>query len=280
MSIAIDFRNSTYSGSALENGSYRLEGSTQLNDTYHVVQYTILITSKDSQGSVRPNVGTHFLSVISKAVLELGSRIFMSSTKNGQSHEKIDLSSLKPRHTTVYDSVTYERCGSFGPFIEPFSTNTKFEPSIVQRHACLLSTYFTNAYAAWKHANNVDMHVVFQSNVFDLQGTRFLTQDCPRQWVIQRTVTRQMAQDLERQLCGPIRRCKGVRWRPERKHPWVAEIRLSKQKKTWIGNFDTQEEAAQAFGVAVIYHGKQTTLNFEGPRDLAPPTQLYTQLAN
>jgi hypothetical protein len=272
----MDFRNTSYSGSALKNGSYKLEGSSQLNDTYHVVQFSILITSKDSQESVRPNVGIHFLSVISKAVLELGLRIFLSSTKNGQSHEKIDLSSLKPRHTTVYNSVTYERCGSFGPFV----TNPKLEPSIVQRHVCLLSTYFTNALAAWKHGGNVDMHVALQSNVFDLQGTRFLTQDCPRQWVIQRTVTRQMAQELEQQLCGPIRRYKGVRWRPERKHPWVAEIKLSKQKKAWIGNFDTQEEAARAFDVAVIHHGKQTTLNFEGSRNLVPPTQLYNQLAS
>lgn len=234
MSTTIDFRNSSYSCSTLENGIYKIECSLQLNDTYQIVQNVAWITSKDSQDPVRPNVGTHLLSVILKTFLGLGSRVFMSSTKNGQSHEKLDLSSLKPRHTTMYTSVTYERCGSFGPFIKPFSTNPKFEQSILQRHSCLLSTMLTDAFGAWKHATNVDVHMIVQSNIFDLEGTRFLTQDTPRQWVIQRTVTRQMAQDLERQLCGPIKRCKGMCWRPERKHPWVVEIKLSKGKKTWI----------------------------------------------
>lgn len=277
----MDYKKVTFGrGETLENGSYRLEVTAQMNDTYHVFQNIVLITQKDSQNSLPQNVGTHFISVLLKTILGLGSRVFMSSTNNGNLRDKIVLSSIKPRHSIMYDSVTYDRCGSFRPLPKPFSTNPTLEPSIVQRHACLLSTYYTNAFAAWKHANNVDVHVAIQSNVFDLQGTQFVAQDHRRPWVIQRTITRQMAQELEQQLCGPIRPYKGVRWRPERKHPWVAEIRLHKQKKAWIGNFDTQEEAARAFDVAAIYHGKHTTLNFKGSRDLVPPTQLYIQPAN
>ena len=80
-------------------------------------------------------------------------------------------------------------------------------------------------------------------------------------------MTRKMTRELEELIGGVIPRYKDVRWRPERKHPWVAEIKIFEKKtkkKMWIGNFDTPEEAARAYDVAVIRFGKQTTLNFEG----------------
>jgi len=79
-------------------------------------------------------------------------------------------------------------------------------------------------------------------------------------------MTRVMTRELEQLIGGVIPRYKGIRWRPERKHPWVAEIKVSQKttkKKLWIGDFDTPEEAARAYDVVVIRYKKKTTLNFE-----------------
>jgi hypothetical protein len=69
------------------------------------------------------------------------------------------------------------------------------------------------------------------------------------------------------------RRYKGVRCRSERgKSPWIAEIKLPKErKKTHIGCFGTREEAARAYDVAAIYAGKDTPLNFEDSLEFVPP---------
>ena len=60
-------------------------------------------------------------------------------------------------------------------------------------------------------------------------------------------MTRTLTRELEQLIGRVIPRYKGVRWRPECKHPWVAEIKISEKKtkkKMWIGNFATPEEAA------------------------------------
>jgi hypothetical protein len=80
-------------------------------------------------------------------------------------------------------------------------------------------------------------------------------------------MTRKLAQELEQLRGEATKQYTGVRWRPERKHPWIAEIKLpNKRKKTWIGNFDTPEEAARAYDAAAIVHGKETTINFQRSR--------------
>jgi hypothetical protein len=94
----------------------------------------------------------------------------------------------------------------------------------------------------------------------------FLVPNCGRVWGLERTMTRTLTRELEQLIGGVIPRYKGVRWRPERKHPWVAEINIFEnktKKKMWIGNFATPKEAARAYDVAVIRYKKQTTLNFE-----------------
>jgi hypothetical protein len=90
-------------------------------------------------------------------------------------------------------------------------------------------------------------------------------------------MTRKLAQELEQLRGAATKQYTGVRWRPERKHPWIAEIKLpNKRKKMWIGNFDTPEEAARAYDAAAIVHGKETTVNFPSSRrqhvvDSEPP---------
>jgi hypothetical protein len=101
---------------------------------------------------------------------------------------------------------------------------------------------------------------------YDLRTTQIFVPKCGRVWRLERTMTRTLTRELEQLIGGVIPRYKGVRWRPERKHPWVAEIKISEKKtkkKMWLGNFATPEEAAQAYDVAVIRYKKQTTLNFE-----------------
>lgn len=80
-------------------------------------------------------------------------------------------------------------------------------------------------------------------------------------------MSRKLAQELEQLRGTATKQYTGVRWRPERKHPWIAEIKLpNKRKKMWIGNFDTAEEAARAYDAAAIAHGKETTVNFDRSR--------------
>jgi EREBP-like factor len=69
-------------------------------------------------------------------------------------------------------------------------------------------------------------------------------------------MTHMMSRELEQMIGGRKAKYKGVRWRPERKHPWIAELKLPQKKKIWIGSFDTPEEAARAHDVAAIHHGK------------------------
>ena len=80
----------------------------------------------------------------------------------------------------------------------------------------------------------------------DLRAIQTLKQNCQRTWAVERTMTRRLVQEIETLVNGPKKYFKGVRWRPEQKHPWV-ELKISKNKKAWIGDFDTAEGAAQAY---------------------------------
>lgn len=80
----------------------------------------------------------------------------------------------------------------------------------------------------------------------DLRTIPTLKQNCRRAWAVERTMTRRLVQEIETLVNGPKKYFKGVRWRPERKHPWVVELKIS-NKKAWIGDFETAKGAAQAY---------------------------------
>jgi len=90
------------------------------------------------------------------------------------------------------------------------------------------------------------VNFVAQTNFYDLRATQFFDSKCERVWRLERTMTRVMTRDLEQLIGEVIPRYKGVRWRPDRKHPWVAKIKVPKnhKRKMWLGNYDTPEEAA------------------------------------
>jgi hypothetical protein len=102
--------------------------------------------------------------------------------------------------------------------------------------------------------------------IYALRATQFLVPKCGRPWRLETTMTRTLIPELEQLIVGVIQHYKGVRWRSEHKHHWVAKIKVFERKtkkKMWIGKFANPEEVARAYDVAVIRYKKQTTLNFE-----------------
>jgi hypothetical protein len=94
---------------------------------------------------------------------------------------------------------------------------------------------------------------------------------------------RTMTRELEQLIGGVIPHYKGVHWRPERKHPWVAEIKISKRKtkgKMWIGNYDTPEEAARAHDVVAIQYGMLAPLNFEDSCKHVPNSTMHSIMSS
>ena len=75
-------------------------------------------------------------------------------------------------------------------------------------------------------------------------------------------MARVMIRKLEHLIGGIIPRYKGVHWRLEREHPWVARIKESRKAKTrmWLENYDTREEVGGAYNVVAIRFGKRTTV--------------------
>lgn len=182
--------------------------------------------------------------------------------------KKRSLSSY-PKHRLVYNYIGHRRHSKFAKGLSRI---------LGSRHlAEKLGVYFTSlTYSSWYWLDdkdiNCDFQLVLQVEICDLESSEYVKRGIERAWVIERTAARRMAKEQEEQLRGPMKHYKGVRWRPERKNPWFAEIKLPNMKnKKWIGDFSTPEEAARAYDTAAIHHNKTTALNF--PESMYPESK-------
>jgi hypothetical protein len=230
----------------------------------------LVATTKSGSDFLSADVAQHFLVNLRNTIIaSLGCNITRYPSENDLPYYQIAKSS-KPHHRILLDSSRYDQQQKLAPVVQSFGRkkNVESSNSLMQKILHYASSEFTLAFGAWKGEFKddgiLDIRLHVQSDLYDIRTTQFVKQNRRRAWAFERTITRKVEQDLaQRVRGGPLKRYKGVRWRPERKHPWVAEIKLSEKRKLWIGDFDTPEEAAQAFDVAVISHKKKTALNFE-----------------
>ena len=242
----------------LENGSCKYETRGTI-DHYSYRRVTLLVPKGEVDISVED--GKQFLNIVRMKYLEAGCRINASSTNLGLMSCKSPPPTSNPQHRIFIDSSTFDECGSFKPLVTSYGMNPD-PASLLQTELFLLYTNYTKSYEFWLNdESRVKMQLIVQWEIYDLRSTQFSQQKQPRSWVIERTITRRVARKLEQSTGNSTARYKGVRWRPERKHPWVAEMKLPKRKKMWIGNFDTPEEAAQAYIEAAKCYQRQKTLS-------------------
>ena len=245
-----------------ENGTCKYETRGTI-DHYSYRRVTLLVPKGEVDITVED--GQRFLNLVKMKYLEAGCRINASTTSNvggGLLNCKSPPPTSNPQHRILIDSTTFDECGSFKPLVTSYVMNPD-PASLLQTELFLLYTNYTKSYQIWLNdASRVKMQLIVRWELYDLRSTQFWQQKPTRSWVVERTMTRRMAKKLEQSTgTSTAPRHKGVRWRPERKHPWVAELKLPKRKKMWIGNFDTPEEAAQAYiEAAKCYQRHKTVL--------------------
>lgn len=250
----VDYKRVTILESVLQNGSCKFEVIGQ-NSGCYAFKEDIYLIPKEGQGSIWREIGSRFMRMLLEVIVESGCRVTMSSSNGGKGfcdpYFKISPES-NPQHRFLLDSSRFDEHGVLEPVVKAYGVDVlhDLEPLFVQKVLHFFTTNITNGFKSWKSVLNIDDSIV-EINVelclYDLRAIQTLKQNCRRAWATERTMTRRMVREIETLVNGPTKYVKGVRWRPERKHPWVAELKVSKNKKAWIGDFDTAEGAAQAY---------------------------------
>ena len=258
----MELTNATRHITRLENGSLKIENHAQWKNYFMKSSYVFV--PRMLQPSDFAMFIDQFLTFKAKLTIETGVSISYLSDPSGLPYYNVT-STTRPQHRRVLDSSILNPCNYLEPPIQSFG----LEPS--QSIVTFRNLYKVYSNFVFKLLSSLvlqlgeDLSFYLQTDYYDIRATQFFKVKCGRVWRLERTMTRVMIRELEHLIGGVIPRYKGVRWRPERKHPWVAEIKVSRKAKTriWLGNYDTPEEAARAYDIAAIQFGKQTTLNFK-----------------
>jgi hypothetical protein len=245
--------------SKLENGSYVFEVHAQWDD-YHIKSNFF------SSPSLSPKMVHQSVDVNIKSFYEFGVSISYLSNPSAPPYFNTTSPTTTPQHRLVLDSSTLNQHDSQEYSIQSFGSKPSQSILAFIEYGNIISKTAINHFSSLFREQGDHRQFSIVVECYDLRPTQFFVPNCGRVWGLERTMTRTLTRELE-QLIGRVNpRYKGVRWRPERKHPWGAEIKISKKKtkkKMWLGNFATPKEAARAYDVAVIQYKKQTTLNFE-----------------
>jgi hypothetical protein len=250
--------------SILENGSYVFEVHAQWDD-YHIKASSSFSPQKHVP-SLSPNMFHQTMDLHKKSFYESGVSISYFSNPSASPYFNTTNSTTTPQHRLVLDSSTLNQHDFLEFSIQSFGSKPSQSILAFLEYNNILSKIVVNHFSLLFCEQGDPRQFSIAVECYDLRATQFLVLKCGRVWRLERTMTRTLTRELEQLIGGVIPRYKGVRWRPERKHPRVAEIKISEKKtkkKMWIGNFATPEEAAQAYDVVVIRYKKQTTLNFE-----------------
>ena len=256
----MEFIKVTRQDSTLKNGSHKAVFHAQWNDFF--LKTSCVFVPHINNSCIAFNIIDQYMPIEASVCMISGVSLSYLSNPSGSPYYNISPTTT-PQHSLILDSSVLNPNGCLEPSLQTFG----IEPSHFNENFRLLSNLFYDYFSFVFSQQGEHVHVVVQINCYDLRATQFLLPKCGRIWRLKRTMTQVMARELEQLIGGVIPRYKGVRWRPERKHPWAAEIKKTK-KKMWIGDFDTPQEAARAYDIAVIQSGKQTTLNFEDSCEL------------
>ena len=224
---------------------------------------TVCLQPKSNQYHMSPVIGQRFMKMIGESYAKI-ENIYSQPQVSNASHP-LDYNiapTTKPQHRVVLNSSTFHSHGAFEPSLRSSSMLQESHLLLLHKESRFLSLCYNYAYTSWLYAEEIELQVSLECNYYDLRTVQDVKPRVGRVWVFERTMARKLAHELEKLNGGSTKRFKGVRWRPERKHPWVAEFKLSR-KKIWIGNFDSPEEAAQAYNVFSIRHQKQKSHNFD-----------------
>ena len=256
------FTKATCQYSELENGSYKFEVHAQWGD--YCTKRSIFCFPQKTESSVS-HMFHQCIDLHTKIVNESGVSISYFSNPSASPYYNITNPTTTPQHRLVLESSTLKQHDFLEFSIQSFGTKPSQSILAFLEYNNILSKVSLSHFSSLIRVQEKHIQFSIVVECYDLRATRFFVPKCGRAWRLERTMTRLITRELEQLIGGVIPRYKGVRWRPERKHPWVAEIKISEKKtkkKMWIGNYDTPEEAARAFDVAVIRYGMQRSLNF------------------
>ena len=205
-----------------------------------------------------------FMSLRHKIAIETGVSISYLSNPSTSPYYNV-ASTTRPQHRLAFNYSIMNPCDSLEHPLQSFVPNAFHFIGTFRNHYTVCTDFVFKYLSSFILEKGDCIRFYSQTDYYDIRATQFSKSKCGRVWRLERTMTRVMSRELEQLIGGVIPHYKGVRWRPERKHPWVAEIKIfeKKTKKMWIGNFDSPEEAARAYDVVAIRFRKQTTLNFE-----------------
>jgi hypothetical protein len=250
-----------YSTLSYENNLCKIRIHGRGGDYYY--NSIVCLQPKSNQYHMSPIIGQRFMKMLGESytkVENISSRPQVSIATHPLDYNIAP--SAKPQHRFLLNSSTFHSHGAFEPSFRSSSTLQESHLFLLYRVSRFISSCYTYAYTSWLHAKEIELQVILECNFYDLRTIQDVKPKVGRVWAFERTMTRKLAHELEKLNGGSTKRFKGVRWRPERKHPWVAEFKLSR-KKIWIGNFDSPEEAAQAYNVFSIRHQKQESRIFD-----------------
>ena len=271
------YTKTTSQYSRLANGSHKVEFHAQWE--CYFLKYVITIsTAKANQDPIPFTVFQQFTKLRIESALQNGVKFDFLPNPSGPPYYSIAPTTTS-QHRVLMDSSRVDQYGAFQPSMTSFGVKQESQSVLAQLEMFNISTNCKNVYLSLLCVEPLDMHLLMQCDFYDLQSNQFWKSTCGRVWRSERTMARRVTQQLQLSQGQATVKYKGVRWRPERKHPWVAEIGLSKVKRIWIGNYETQKEAARAYDVAAITHGKKTTLNFEDSWKYLPISTTQAHLS-
>jgi hypothetical protein len=235
----MEFIKATRQYSTLENGSQIMVFCAQWNDYFF--ELSIVSIPRIFISPISFDIIDQFVFSEDNICIRSSFSVSYLSNPSGSPYYNITPTTT-PRHSLILDSSVLNPHG----FLEPSVHSFGIDPSQFNKNFRPLSNFICDFFSLLVSQQGEHVNFVAQTNFYDLRATQFSRSKCGRVWRLERTMTQVMTRELEQLVGGVIPRYKGVRWRPNCKHPWVAEIKVPKKpkRKMWIGNYDTAEEAA------------------------------------
>jgi hypothetical protein len=239
----MELTNATRYLSRLEDGSHKIEVHAQWNNFFF--RNILVLVPHMLDLSTFSMFINQIVAYINELTTTVPSSISYLPNPSAPPYYNVT-STTTPQHRLVLDSSTLKVSDFLEPPLQSFGPEPSQSMETFRNHYKRLSKFVFKFMSTLILQQGEHISFYLQTDVYDVRATQFSKSKCGRVWRLERTMTRVMTRELEQLIGGVIPRYKGVRWRPERKHPWVAEIKISRKAKTkmWLGNYDTPEEAA------------------------------------